>query len=165
MENPFAFMLIPIAVFFLIAIAAVLWPKYTNLRRPRETLTCLCKGHVWHEGEDTLITIYGHRNGPFHHGGFTWLCLRCLATTSVGEPPPKNKFWDYRWIDPTNKSGRESDCADIFRRERWETEERLRKIRNQGWSNPEAEARVDQILEDRLKNSKYIPLKRKVPPP
>ncbi len=120
----------PLAIIMTGGLMIYFWPRYLNLRRPVEALECSLRGHVWHEGDDTLITIEGHRDGPYHHGGFTWLCLRCHATTDVGEAPPKNKYWDKAWVNPgLDPWGREKDCANVYRMEQWDAEERRRKNR------------------------------------
>lgn len=80
---------------------------------------CLFKGHMWHEGDDTLQTIAGDPRGPFHFGAFVWTCLRCGTSTEEGEAPPANSSWDHSWCspdeDPHKWPGEQGTCFRAYR--------------------------------------------------
>jgi hypothetical protein len=80
---------------------------------------CAFKGHLWHEGEDTLQTIAGSPNSGFHYGAYTWRCHRCSAKTGEDDPPPPNHSWDHSWVSPADDphawGDREGRCSEAYR--------------------------------------------------
>ena len=61
---------------------------------------CSFRGHLWHEGEDTAVTVRGEKGSGYHMQAYTWKCYRCAAQTGEGEAPPKNSRWDHSWVSP-----------------------------------------------------------------
>lgn len=147
--HPFTIMALIGLGIFLLLIVIVFWPRWLHVSanpvKIRHTLVCLRHGHKWHEGEDTLRTLMGSKDGPFHHGAFTWRCLRCGVTTDIGEPPPPNKSWDHLWVNPMEEprwwmgEKEPGNCADIYRRRRDREADFHRKRLSARSSEPSAE--------------------------